>query len=100
MCHPVECVEFCGCASCFPPSGAPPFYLFSLLRDIKALPVAPSRLQTRIQSRFGPWDGTWKYLFPVLSSRMGDALSVVFLFSSRSDPNMSHQEMSKLFESK
>lgn len=43
MCHPVECVEFCGCASCFPPSGAPPFYLFSLLRDIKALPVAPSR---------------------------------------------------------
>lgn len=24
MCHPVECVEFCGCASCFPLLGAPP----------------------------------------------------------------------------
>lgn len=38
-------------------------YLFSVLRDIKALPVAQSRLQTWIRSHFWPWDWIWNKVF-------------------------------------
>lgn len=99
MCHPVECVEFCGRASRFSLLGAPPFIYFHFCVISKhswGRGVA-SRPESRVVLAL-------KWNLEVFISRFIITVGRRFIslggFFSRSDPIMSYQEMSKLFESK